>query len=374
MGRFKLFIGAVVVLMLVGAGALADGKVFTGDYVSPTIPFQRALIIYDEVDQTLILQSRYQLQADESIPDVGWVVPLPAVPRLASMDPGEANKMFDSLMRETRPQVIRVSPAIAIFLVVLFGVSLIAWIYTVIRFKSPGAERIRSVSFQLMVICCFILLTFGLFAPALQRARGEGMDVAAEVRVLHDERVGVYEVKVIEADTPADVIAWLNEHDFEFGDEDAAAFQDYIDREWVFVVANIAADAELEDVVSTQHHWQTMTAPLIMRFETSAPVYPLALTGTGGHNTEVILYTLARHRIDSNGRIEMQYANSTSLDIIEKLREHVEPAGIFDGLDVDNLNYLCRFRENLVPEGMAEDIVFERAATNRPYGHREIRW
>jgi hypothetical protein len=77
--------------------ALADGKMFWREEVPPTIPYQRALILYREGIQTLVLQSRYEVPKAGAKAPIGWVVPVPAPPEIASMSAESTRYMFLNL-------------------------------------------------------------------------------------------------------------------------------------------------------------------------------------------------------------------------------------------------------------------------------------
>jgi hypothetical protein len=106
--------------------AFADGKMFWREKVPPKIPYQRALILYRDGTETLVLQSRYQIPKTGETTTLGWVVPVPAVPEIASMPADAARHMFTYLSMNSRPRVTRIAPMLlgTLFLGVA-GISLI---------------------------------------------------------------------------------------------------------------------------------------------------------------------------------------------------------------------------------------------------------
>jgi hypothetical protein len=111
---------------------------------------------------------------------------------------------------------------------------------------------------------------------------------------------------------------------------------------------------------------------LIVRFEAEAPVYPLALTSTAGHETEILLYVLSEDKWQNDGRLELHYAGAGGLDSYGLIQE-VEPEGFFAGTDLD-LPLLCKFKGALTPKQMREDLTLTLAADRKPYRKHIIIW
>jgi hypothetical protein len=89
--------------------AIGDGKMFWREKVPPTIPYQRALILFKDGTETLVLQSKYEIPKKETKASLGWVVPAPAVPEVATMRADAAQHMFLTLNLMSRPRVTSIS-------------------------------------------------------------------------------------------------------------------------------------------------------------------------------------------------------------------------------------------------------------------------
>ena len=100
---------AVLIFIIGGLGehALGDGKFFV-EKVPPNIPYQRAFILFYESSETLVLQSKYEFSQSEAIDSLGWVVPVPAVPDIASADADIAARFFWKASAHTQPDIQRI--------------------------------------------------------------------------------------------------------------------------------------------------------------------------------------------------------------------------------------------------------------------------
>ena len=97
--RCELFV--LITGGLVG-NALGDGKFF-GEKVPPGIPYQRAFILFREGSETLVLQSKYEFSQSGAVDSLGWVVPAPSVPEIASVDAIAARNSFFHASFQTHP-------------------------------------------------------------------------------------------------------------------------------------------------------------------------------------------------------------------------------------------------------------------------------
>jgi hypothetical protein len=114
----KTMVFILLFLSLLAAGpVLTDGKFYWSESIPPGIPYQRALLWFDGERETLLLQSKYDTPTAPG-ERFGWVVPVPAVPDLASMDPTFANHWFDWVDHTSTPKVTRVSQILLVTLLV----------------------------------------------------------------------------------------------------------------------------------------------------------------------------------------------------------------------------------------------------------------
>ncbi|MCP4377046.1 MAG: DUF2330 domain-containing protein [bacterium] len=371
-----LVMGLVVAAMAVQS--LADGKMFWREEIPPEIPYQRALILFRDGTETLVLQSRYEIPEAHEKMTLGWVVPVPAVPEVASMSAHEASDLFWHLSRTSSPRITRISTitliAILLLLLTVAGLSVLTLLLCLLSFVAPFSasfmQRRRKLCERavLGLICClYALLIMSIFIPATMSAgRSDGVDVIAE------HRVGIYDVRVVRCDDSGELISWLNANKFKFGQQDTAVFNSYISKGWCFVVAVINPTRDqLSEIAS-----EGLAAPLILRFPHANPVYPLALTGTGDFETEILIYLASDTKMSCDDRLKLRFAGYMYSGALIPLSVYTEPEGFFD-LKFDErpkYPYLCKFKDRLTPAEMSKDIIFTPAKDKESYREHIVRW
>jgi hypothetical protein len=253
--------------------------------------------------------------------------------------------MFRFISRITAPSITRFGPIEIVLCVFLLGtIACLA-----LRFN-PRIEKAHGRSLGRLPVLFLILSIFlWLFKPTLLGVSGVEIVIAKDV--------GIFQVKVIQSKSSADLVAWLNEGGFKFGQEDVSVFDDYIQRGWCFVVAKVRSSEEARKSAESEG----LVDPLILRFDTRNPVYPLALTGTNRTETEVLLYTIAEVKMDCGNRLRLEYAG-----ILDEYHRYE-----YDLLPLDErekfLTYICKFKGKLKPEQMKSDLELQKAADDAPY-------
>lgn len=370
MKRQIIFVAILLIIIGGSSSLFADGKFYWPEEIPPDIPFQRALLMYDDNRETLILQSKYQLP--HIYPDVsfGWVVPVPTVPDIASMEARYADFLFSRLRGVSRPSYFAVS-SIVLFLSLLLCVSgVIVWILCVFAQFLPFLYRLKRNSKKLMRYGIYAIL-IGIF-PVVITPKFAG-NIEQSVEVLKAEKVGIYDVRVVKSEEATSLIAWLKENGFHFDDSDTQVFEDYIRKKWCFVTAKVQPGETHE---AKEAVFNGLVAPLILRFKTNVPVYPLALTSLVGHDTKVLIYVLSQNKVGCDERMELYYADEANLfDIeeIELLQNASEPKNFF--LETNfALPYLTTFEETMTSAEMKEDLAFGFTNDNQPFRKYEIRW
>ena len=350
--------------------ARGDGKFFHVEKVPPDIPYQRAFILFHKGSETLVLQSKYEFLRPEAIGSLGWVVPVPSVPDIASVDADITGMFFFKASWCTKPDVKRISSFILPLAVIFFFgcVGFLSVLFVEYPFlKKIGLSKAawwrRLIKGLIITSVAFLLMA--LTTPHL------GLGVV-DVEIVKAEKAGIYDVKVIRGQSAEAILGWLKENGFVFSGTDKQVFEDYIDREWCFVVAKVEPEPETEKhkIVS-----EGMVAPLILKFETETAVYPLALTSTIGAETEILLYTFSDNKLSCGERLTLRRARKkVSTSFILDLLSKAEPEAKALFADIPEFMYLCKFKKKLKPEEMQKDLEFEFAPDNEPYKETKLVW
>lgn len=351
-------------LLVILPGLLwSDGKMFHRETIPPDIPYQRAILLFQNETQTMILQSKYELPEGSESPEIGWVVPVPGVPELASVESIDAFRLFINISFGTLPKQIHL---------VHWGIGILALtpivcllVHLFLRGLKPTSPKLIWWMNQLKPRSRFFLYAFAFWLllsialPGFQKARS-----SAGVDILHEQQVGRYDAKVIQATDATDLISWLKENGFTFTEEDTNTFSRYIEKGWSFVTATMRTGKDDEMLFV-----EGLPDPLVLTFSTPQPIYPLALTATGGFDTEVLLYLIGDHEYACERRMELRYAGHLSSYRLAMLQELLPDQHLLFEQPI-----LTKFKQTLTPEEMREDLVFDTVETHRPYREKVLRW
>ncbi|MBI5779777.1 MAG: DUF2330 domain-containing protein [Planctomycetes bacterium] len=347
MKKILLILLLVICLPLI---ASADGKFYAREKVPPDVPYQRAIISYQDGTEIMILQSKFAGQAE----DFGWVVPLPNPPKFGSVKKDDAESFFWQLSHTTSPKVIYISQLIItitlLIMIIIFIILAVEKISCAIRRKPVPKLFQFSVNHPIWIIP-IILFIASIATPNLLSSRG--------VDLLHQEQVGIYDVKVIKASNASDLINWLNEHKYKFTPQDETTFNNYVQKGWCFITARINPK---ESITNNFRSRDGLVNPLVMEFLSKNTVYPLSLTATVGSNTEILLYIFGNHKTDADNRFELEFAKETNYSLNElKLESKEIDMAKYPG------KYLTKLRGKLSSEQMKEDLVLKQAKDDKTY-------
>lgn len=387
---FALACALASVLVVLGAvtpAAHADGKMLAVPTRSaPELPWQRALILYDEGQQLLAVQSAAATpDAEEggsagsadagedggADARVGWLLPVPATPvAIGSLHSLDWHVAWRRLLLQGRPDAFDVSDAlVAGLLVALPATTLVLVVLSVLPGRSPRARRRdRRQAGTLGVLTVLAVLAFvgpALLLPTLGQAAGPpGVWIERHVQA------GIHDVRVVAGDDARAVVAFIRDAGFEVDDPTAVSIADHVQRGWRFVLSEIDLAASRGDPAAPD--------PLVLRFAVDEPVYPLALTGTGRTPTEVAVAFVVR--ADARGTVPTDRGEAaTSSDAGPPVTyrgpcRRATLVGLFDRDRDDELlgpfapwmrasgtvDLRLELRQGVLsPEDMQEDLVFD---------------
>jgi len=356
---------AVVVIAGAPDAARANGKGWpmVAYPKTPAIPMQRALIVWRDGVETLVVESTMETDS----PEVGWVLPLPAEPdKLQVADPGLLKSMSYSQRPEIRTAVSGstgwpVFIAILVFLVAAFVVDL--------EVRGPALWG-RVVLYVPLVL----LFGWAISAPSLTEIMGgAGGPPVPGIAVSSTQRVGSYETTVLRADNSDALDQWLKGQGLTGLDEaDRRVADDYIARKWCFVVSRFSKD----DKTTTPH-------PIMATFRTETPVYPMKFTALAGGETRVELYVIADKQAHAES-FACQGADKYTSHLANN--EHPQRMAKYEsastGLVVGHPGAVALMRDDCVvtalaatlsPEEMTRDVELSFAAVEpfRPHFYTE---
>jgi hypothetical protein len=367
----------VLVVGAMGEAAYGDGKFFVREKVPADLPYQRAFLTFFNGYETLLVQSKYELAKPADVNSLGWVVPVPAVPEVASVRADVASWFFSATGRRTQPRPVHVSDMLSLSGIVLFfaGVVLcIPWCTPyVVEYLFPGRMRLPRLAGGRLARIAAVLMVGGLLLAIITGGRAGRMAAGGPpVEVVKAQQAGIYDVKVIRADTAEAITSWLRDNGFNFGQADTDVLQDYVRRGWCFVTAKVGPDSQASDrkVVT-----DGLVAPLILRFPVEKPIYPLALTATAGSATEILLYTLTEKKLSCGERLKLRNArhSGAQVEILADALAQSQSSVLFTAVHPDK-RMLCKFKWRLTAEQMRQDLEFGPALDDEPYAERTIVW
>jgi hypothetical protein len=309
---------------MVAGPVFADGKVFSAESYSPhvEIPDQQALIHFAGGKEQLVIETSFAGQGT----NFAWIVPLPAPPEVAPVD----RNLFSQLRQAFQPRLVHDVPRLYVGILFFALWAWLAWR----SLSETGSWRIdlpvclaTAVAVGLYVgnawPAAFVLMALlyvraftrnppgfgagllaGLVAAGLVVMRkppysdmvstmgaalGGTETVAVRgVTVLARQQAGVFDTATLQSTNAQAVTEWLRRNGFHAPASIGPGLEHYVRRGWVFVAAKVQR-TERRDRVSSLH-------PLLFRFPTATPVYPLRLTGVDNGVCAIDLYVFGERR------------------------------------------------------------------------------
>jgi hypothetical protein len=249
--NFYNFIMVLFIILMLFDPISADGGFFPVKVEqmgnSAESPNQRAIIIYNENMETMILQVKFSGNAI----DFAWVVPVASLPEENSIQL-ESDSIFTQLHDMTQPKVYRYNSA------KLGGGGHRGW---------DNSEPIEEIN-------------------------------NAQIQVWQNASVGPYEVNVISGNSSQALKDWLNAHGYNYAQASDEILDFYIQKKWYFMATKVIVDDQPADKNTT---YQAGLPALKVSFSAEEPVFPLRISEiSSAKNNEIEIYVAANHRMISD--------------------------------------------------------------------------
>ncbi len=375
-----------------------------------TMPDQRALLVWRDGTETLVIESRFLGASDR----FAWVVPLPSRPEIKPATTGTlpalqavclprvfapaslgilAGALFFGLplMLSFFVDAKRAKTIYSRILAVIFGaVAILTLIGFVVEGVQNGGASLLIVPALALgtaawalwrnprrlvtawVLSSLLALLLGAMAiPAFSTVRNStGPDPGA----LSIERqvIGDYEVSILAGEDGVKIAGWLQQNGFAVPAASVPVFAEHADAGGCFVATKLRRDAP-STLPQVPH-------PLVFTFNAAQPIYPMKLTGTGIRSAldlDLYVFADAVAHVDglplrACGRIETATPDSASPRFN---RTHAPPAEDRVRISHAALRELCagttiatRLRGTLSPAQMQQDLTIQWRPFKGPNG------
>ncbi len=360
--------GWLLIHLICVSSALADGCILppieTAQSKAPDIPLQRAVMVYKDQVERLIIESSIRGEGQR----FGWIVPVPALPAdVAKASPG----LLSTLSMRTRPQAFDNLSGLIIGLSIP-AVMVICWAASVIKTNPPTRKGVLDMAGS-MVWAMLIVFVVYLLGSSMLLGSGGDMSAGATtgIDVWQSRIVGNYDVTTLQADTPKALNRWLDENGFApFPAKAVPVLDDYIANGWCFVAARLQRSG---DGVLRPH-------PLSITFASPEPVYPMRLTALSGEPVHLELFVVAEQRAhcdqlqcDASGVLRQEDAPTWILHREGPVYTNRTLLGFSGLVDIHDILWdgccLTRLSADLDPEDMRADFVIR---WDEPGSHRRL--
>jgi hypothetical protein len=256
--------------------AFADGMFAKlASAIEPTLPYQRAIIAHRNGVETMFVESVVGGQGTYA-----WILPVPEKP--ISIEPGNSLTL-DMVARTMRPAYLASGPEGLESFSWIFGLLFAAITIQVLRKKNNQKSALHLL---LGVIALFLLglVFFPVFAQSKSGSRGNTF------AAVPFGKIGNYDVTLLQGRDSNGITKWLKSHGGDLPPNAVPIVTDYVREDWCFLAATLTLT---ENGYAAPH-------PLIVRFPTPKPIFPMRLTATHGKPVIVDLFVLGDGTAESS--------------------------------------------------------------------------
>jgi len=269
----------LILVFFAGLGSLTKVQA-DGMFVAPKFvwdkhkdinePTQKAILVFDNGREDLILQVKYEGPVSE----FGWLIPVPGLPTVQK----GSMKCFYELSK-----------------------------YTQEHFGEHGVGIPMSASL----------------------GKGEG-EKPEPVKVIEVKTVGAYEVAVLSTKDAGALGKWLDSNHFYIPTNATGVMDDYVKRQWYFVAVKINLGKLLPGSFTTARKLASGELhPLQISFASDRCVFPLKISSVNGQPLEVQVYVLSPEPLLEKAMFEKKQAEVARLNVereskLEQLRRNMQ--------------------------------------------------
>lgn len=326
--------------------ASADGMVVSPDVYPVISSQQKALIIYDNDHEDLVISISFEGRAS----DFGWIVPLPNQPEISKVD----SSIFRKLADFTSPKESLLD-----------------------KLKGTGGY---GVAYE---------------GDIMNFDAGPAEGAKTTVQVIEEKSVGIFDYAILQTQDAEDLREWMKDNNYnlpasidsktnvqpirpsqdKMWSDALPIIQNYIDSNWYFVTIKVNNKFIESTGVSTQLE-KGQVDPLRFSFDTTDMIYPMKLTSLGKRSVSVQLYTITDHRMRVEN-YQRNYCSDDSEDCSlfgtyyaskigkEDIAEITKEIGKGSWYEPKQDRYITELYSYAVPyDKMTEEMLFENTKTN----------
>ncbi len=182
---------------------------------------------------------------------------------------------------------------------------------------------------------------------------------AAPVTVLDRQALGPFDVTDLAATDANELVRWLSENGYQISAGLSRTLAPYVAQGWYYVAVRLRP--------SSGNVLRGSLDPLWLKFDASAPVYPMRTSANATARQLVTLYVLADHRVEKSERF-----GASAISFAGWITPADLPQGSPLGPFVERRLFLTEFRDTVEPARVNDDFHLRFADTDATYRGEEV--
>ncbi len=348
LSRAKMLLIGTVFLLFAVPYVKADGAVIPSVVPEKEInlPSQKAVILWDGNNETLILQT---IIKGKNMNSLAWIIPVQSKtkPEVNEANvsifkilpyifgkieyPGKGSEilyfiyslpilgffiilMIVSIIKSKDKSILKVLCTLSVSIFFLLGFLLclltpltggifslllglsffILGIIGIISIRrEEGLFAYSLISELILLFVALIVLSIFFYPPLIVGHLGPGKTNITPIEIIETKKVGLYDVVILKATNATYMVNWLNQNGFHISYDAIPILQEYCDLPNFYFVVNKISLSDLPEVMRerVQEEFEEGTAtPLEIKFSPEKPYYPLKISSINGGNTEIDIF------------------------------------------------------------------------------------